>query len=279
MSEEIDIPIQSVEIEDEKPTLPAAVTLYYGDNGHQEFWEAADGALGIFRNKVETHWQVFVGADFGSILTDIEMQAEAPEGTHYLIGGLSEREVADTIRRQYGTTVTFNGTKTWKSVEGNPSMSLVSVAPGEKIRLPVRRKRTSDRAENQFVDAMVEDLTRPIVRSPSPWADSVPDWIRERIIPDRLAQRMKGGDDGLATLSEVLYYLQPASQEAPLDYDYAEILLHVARENLRNRMPDVDSVDPFIGVELSEHQQRLLKELRRKLYEDSMKAFKKRSRS
>ena len=99
-------------------------------------------------------------------------------------------------------------------------------AAGQEVEIKPPEKRFN-------LDRAIEDLagvfTDPIIAYPSPWMDTIPQWLKEQITLDRLIEQMKAarGQEPTGTDSEALAYLYPASLEAPLDHDWTEIYLYL----------------------------------------------------
>ena len=106
------------------------------------------------------------------------------------------------------------------------------------------------------VDSMIGDLvgtlTDPIIVYPGGWGDSLPEWLKNAIVLERLAENMKAskGEQPTGTDAESCAYLNTASLTAPMDNDWSQIYLYVASKTYsrwhRSEMPDdirVDSVN------------------------------------
>ncbi len=133
----------------------------------------------------------------------------------------------------------------------------------------------SDRQLKKDIDDMAGVFIDPLVIHRSGWADRsiVPDWLRKRIIIDRLIEvglAHKEGRQPTGTDSEALAYMIPASLEAPLDSDWSEIYLHLGTVVMNGRdgkeMPDDIKVK-----ELDQYRRGLLNGLKRWIYEQRLK--------
>ena len=73
-------------------------------------------------------------------------------------------------------------------------------------------------------------FTDPIIAYPSPWKDDIPQWVKDRIILERLVMNMRAlqGESPTGTDAEALAYLMPAALEAPMDHDWTEIYLYIS---------------------------------------------------
>ena len=75
-------------------------------------------------------------------------------------------------------------------------------------------------------------FTDPIIAYPSPWKDDIPQWIKDRIILERLIMNMRTlqGEQPTGTDAEALAYLMPTALEAPMDHDWTEIYLYISNK-------------------------------------------------
>jgi len=82
----------------------------------------------------------------------------------------------------------------------------------------------------QGISEIVGVFTDPIISFPSPWNQDIPQWVKDRIILERLIMNMRvlKGEEPTGTDAEALAYLMPASLEAPMGRDWTEIYLYVS---------------------------------------------------
>jgi hypothetical protein len=99
---------------------------------------------------------------------------------------------------------------------------------------------------------LVGTLTDPIIVYPGGWGDSLPEWLKNAIVLERLAENIKAskGEQPMGTDAESCAYLNTASLTAPMDNDWSQIYLYMAGKTYsrwhRSEMPDdirVDSVN------------------------------------
>ena len=134
------------------------------------------------------------------------------------------------------------------------------------------KKEKQDNISSREAERKMEELayvfTDRIVLHRSPWASSLPDWVRGHIITERLIALMKG-EAGMATDAEAMAYIYPASMDAPLDHDWSEIYLYVATRTMElagKTIPAnvrVDSLDSY--------RMGMLNHLKRWIYERRVK--------
>jgi hypothetical protein len=129
---------------------------------------------------------------------------------------------------------------------------------------------TVQRTVQHSIEDLATELMRPKVYWPSPWAEDAPEWLKNQIVIDRLAQLMKEGRTGMATYSEVVFYMMPRTMEAPLDNDWTEIYCWAGKQVMGDRMPE-----DIAPKELSEYQRSELDRLRRWIWKTSVDALKK----
>ncbi len=104
----------------------------------------------------------------------------------------------------------------------------------------------------KFTGNLVGTLTGPIIVYPGGWGDSLPEWLKNAIVLERLAENMKvtKGEQPTGTDAEACAYLNTASLAAPMDNDWSQSYLYVAGKTYSqwhiSEMPDdirVDSVN------------------------------------
>ena len=101
---------------------------------------------------------------------------------------------------------------------------------------------------SQNIDSMIGDLvgtlTDPIIVYPGGWGDSLPEWLKNAIVLERLIENMKTtrGEEPTGTDAEVCAYLNTASLTAPMDSDWSQIYLYVAGKTFsrwhKSELPD-----------------------------------------
>src|SRR4030067_1593515 len=86
---------------------------------------------------------------------------------------------------------------------------------------------------NSMVDELGGTLTDPIIVYPGGWGDSLPEWLKNAITLERLAENMKEtkGEQPAGTDAEACAYLNTASLSAPMDGDWSQIYLYVAGQS------------------------------------------------
>lgn len=95
-------------------------------------------------------------------------------------------------------------------------------------------------------------LTGPVIQHSSPWAETTPAWLYEAVIGDRMriitdehARGVTGWVIGPAELTAVMY---PATMEAPMRMEYADIYLWAAAQaNARHTGKTVAEIWAAIG--------------------------------
>jgi len=113
---------------------------------------------------------------------------------------------------------------------------------------------------NSMIDDLVGTLTDPIIVYPGGWGDSLPEWIKDAIVLERLTENMKetNGEQPMGTDAEACAYLNTASLTAPMDGDWSQIYLYVAGKTYtrwrKGEMPEdirVDSLNDQQAADLN----------------------------
>ncbi len=121
-------------------------------------------------------------------------------------------------------------------------------------------------ADQQRVKDLVEVFDTPIVLNPGGWEDTLPEWLRLRVIKERVEMVCNGGWDK-ATNAEVTCYLYTAALAQPLGSDWTEITLYQAAE----QMPQLREALPATPKELSDYQKHELGDLKRKIRDSQIR--------
>lgn len=124
-------------------------------------------------------------------------------------------------------------------------------------------KKIIPKKTERSLDELIWALTDPIVLHRSPWASTLPQWIKGQIITERLISLMTGELD-MATDTEAMAYIYPASLDAPLDHDWTQIYLYVTTKTLESTGKEVP---PDVRVDdLDNYKMSLLRDLKRWIY-------------
>lgn len=130
-------------------------------------------------------------------------------------------------------------------------------------------------AENKRYPKWINDIvgifTDPLVLPSPMWADTLPKWIKEAVIFERMIAEMEAAKTGvhLATEAEVVAHLYCAGLEAPLDYQFTNIYVYLVRRLLDRHKPHGDGFkfpNDMIIEKLNNYEQNLLDDLRLKIY-------------
>ncbi len=121
-------------------------------------------------------------------------------------------------------------------------------------------------ADQQRVKSIVEAFNAPIVFYPGGWEDTVPEWLKLRVIAERVAMVCNGGWDK-ATDAEVTCYLYTASLALPLGSAWSEITLYQAAKQI----PQLLEALPATPKELSDYQKHELDNLKRDIRNSQLK--------
>ena len=130
--------------------------------------------------------------------------------------------------------------------EGGDSISTTLVADKQRVKSVLKEW-----------DVLTEVLTTPIVFHPGGWADTLPEWLKQRVLEERIEMVSNGGWDK-ATDAEVTCYLYTASLVQALGSDWTEITLFQAAK----QMPQLRAAVPATPKELSDYQNYQLNDLK-----------------
>jgi len=137
-------------------------------------------------------------------------------------------------------------------------------------------KKTMSAEEKQFDEwatTLAIELRRPFYLFPSSWSKDAPKPVRDRILPDRLIQMMQG-IHGLATYSEVVYYMYGRTMDAPMGREWTNIYLHCGKMAMPAIREAMKTDSDFNIHDLGSQEEAMLLKLRRWIWEKSVKSLK-----
>jgi hypothetical protein len=111
---------------------------------------------------------------------------------------------------------------------------------------------------DSMIDDLVGTLTDPIIVYPGGWGDSLPEWLKNAVVMERLIENMKETKDELptGTDAEACAYLNTASLAAPMDGDWSQIYLYVAGKTYqrwhKSELPEDIRVDSLTDQQTTE---------------------------
>ena len=115
------------------------------------------------------------------------------------------------------------------------------------------------------ISEIVGVFTDPIVVFPGGWGDTLPDWLKGAVTPERLEMNMRAlnGERMTGTDAEACAYLYTAALTRPIDHDWTQTYLASKTNGRWNKgeMPDDIRVDS-----LTDDQMRELDRLKDWLY-------------
>ena len=133
-------------------------------------------------------------------------------------------------------------------------------------------------------DTMISDLVGtfadPIIVFPGGWGDTLPEWLKNAIILERLEMNIKAskGEEPTGTDAETCAYLYTAGLTAPMDNDCSQIYLYVSTRTYSrhkgSRVPDDIRVETISSYQLGE-----LNRLKTWLYHQRVKARQEKDRT
>ena len=101
-------------------------------------------------------------------------------------------------------------------------------------------------------------LSDPILVFPGGWGDSLPEWLENAIVMERLIDNMKEtkGEYPTGTDAEACAYLNTASLTVSMDSDWSQIYLYIASKTYRrwqkNEMPEDIQVDSLTAQQTAD---------------------------
>lgn len=117
----------------------------------------------------------------------------------------------------------------------------------------------------------------PTVLHRSPWAETLPNWLSDAIHCDRLNLILQELDEhrvgDLATPTEVMAYMYPATMDAPMQRDWVEVYLWSGNETLtrHGRLPKGKTFWEHVGQapisysQIKHDYEQLARDIRRKV--------------
>lgn len=147
-----------------------------------------------------------------------------------------------------------------------PSSALTSL--WVHIAKEAKQQRKSEAKEELFW-SMWE---RPIVYDAlgRGWADTVPQWIKDEIILERLIQVMKG-EAGKATDAEVAAYLYTANLARPVSHEMTRIYCHLVCKLMKQRGKGDFRKEVGADRPLTEYEVHEMDDLKRKIWNSGIR--------
>jgi len=125
------------------------------------------------------------------------------------------------------------------------------------------------------IDELVGAFTDPIIVMPGGWGDTLPKWIKDRIVLERLAENIKRlrGEEPMGTDAEAMAYLYTASLTAPMSSEWTTIYFYVFTQVMGDKAPE-----ELRKEKLNDYEWGQLQEFKRWLWNTRVKARKERRR-
>ena len=140
------------------------------------------------------------------------------------------------------------------------------------------RCKMSDRKVDGWIDDLVGALCDPIIVYPSPWQDTLPDWIKPQITLERLIMNMKVTKEGGVPVggTEVLAYIYPRTMDAPMSEQWFRIYMYVFNQAMKFKKTEVP--EDLKSEKLSDYDMQELNQLKRWIYQQRVKHRKEKAR-
>ncbi len=149
--------------------------------------------------------------------------------------------------------------------------------PSTEKMLPGEEEQKAPAIPREPIEELVSALTDPLIVFPSPWQETIPEWIKRDLPLHRLAHQMRclKGEASWeeATDLEAMAYLYPASLEHPLPYEWANIYLYLGTKVMKDRFPS-----DIKHETLTEDEMRELRQLKRWIQQKKVHARKQRQK-
>ncbi len=124
--------------------------------------------------------------------------------------------------------------------------------------------------DTKVVKELIEAFSTPIVYHPGGWDESLPRWLKEQVLIERMGMALDGGWNE-ATDAEIVCYLNTASMAQPISSDWIQIYLYEAAL----LMPQIRQAIPDIKQELTDWLKSELQDLKRRIRDSQKRKRKK----
>ena len=119
------------------------------------------------------------------------------------------------------------------------------------------------------MDELIGSICDPIIAWPSPWMDTIPEDLKAQVPLERMILQMQYIQGQIkemtATEVEALIYMYPRTLEAPVGETWTQIYVFLGARvcgRIGRNVPD-----DMTGVVLTRHQEQLLNDLKRWIYQ------------
>lgn len=133
---------------------------------------------------------------------------------------------------------------------------------------------------DKSIEELVGSICDPIIAWPSPWMDTIPKDLKDRVPLERMILQMRyhKGDirEMTATDVEALIYMYPRSLEDPMGETWTQIYIYLGAKVCGGMGREVP--EELSGVVLTSYQEQHLEDLKRFIYDRRVKARKERAR-
>lgn len=136
---------------------------------------------------------------------------------------------------------------------------------------------------NKSIENGISDIVGcfadPVIVFPGGWGDTLPEWLKNAVTLERLADSIKAGNCTrlTGTDAEACAYLYTASLTAPMDHDWSQIYLHIVGKTYgrwnKGEMPNDIKVESLDSQQMAD-----LNRLKSWIYDRQIKVRKERER-
>lgn len=112
--------------------------------------------------------------------------------------------------------------------------------------------------DEKGISEIVGVFTDPILVFPGGWGDTLPEWLKNAIILERLEINMRAlkGEEMTGTDAEACAYLYTAGLTAPMGHDWSQIYLYIAGKTYSrhngNQVPEDIQVESLNNYQMTE---------------------------
>ena len=146
-----------------------------------------------------------------------------------------------------------------------------------ELGVPQERRPSKPPKEVDWIEEMVGALFDPLIVWPSPWQDSIPENLKKELPLRRLAHLMlcQKGEAAWdeATDPEALLYMYPLTLEHPISEQWTRIYLYLGTQVMGAKFPGDIRQETLSDYDMGE-----LRDLKRWIYRQRVKARKARAR-
>ena len=150
----------------------------------------------------------------------------------------------------------------------------------DELEAATPKVKAKQKSGEHHISELVGALVDPIIAFPGGWGDTLPDWLKNAIILERLETNMRElkGEEPTGTDAEACAYLYTAALTQPLDHDWGETYLYIATK-VYSRWGKSEIPEDIKVESLRDDQKADLNRLKKWLYRQRTRARLERDRA